>query len=45
MGASPLQHNGIIHQETDWLLVLGYAPLAAQVLICHVLLNLVLRLR
>ncbi len=29
MGASPLQRSGIIHQESDWLLVLGYAQLAA----------------
>jgi hypothetical protein len=29
MGMSPLQRSGIIHQETDWLLVLGNAPLAA----------------
>jgi len=29
MGVSPLQRSGIIHQETDWLLVLGYVPLVA----------------
>ena len=29
MGASPLQRSGIIHQETDWLLVLGYMPRVA----------------
>jgi hypothetical protein len=29
MGESPLQRSDIIHQETDWLLVLGYTPLAA----------------
>jgi len=29
MGMSPLQRSGIIHQETDWLLVLGYVPLVA----------------